>query len=107
MSTLPEPTPLPEEIGHWVCRVNELVRLRFPTDPEGLVAELQENPKNPDGLDARNECGWTALMRSARDGLKHHVVALASGFLMCTINTVTRRDSCAASSQNLDRINHS
>ena len=78
MSTLPEPTPLPEEIGHWVCRVNELVRLRFPTDPEGLVAELQENPKNPDGLDARNECGWTALMRSARDGLKHHVVALVN-----------------------------
>ena len=78
MSTLPEPTPLPEEIGHWVCRVNELVRLQFPTDPEGLVAKLQEIPEERGGLDARNECGWTALMRSARDGLKHHVVALVN-----------------------------
>lgn len=80
MSTLPAPTPLPTEEGAGpICRVNELVLVKFAQDPEGLVRHLRALPPGEGGgLDAANECGWTCLMRAARDGLKKHVEALVN-----------------------------
>lgn len=74
-----EPTPLPVDVEHPVVRINELVLVRFVNDPEGLVEHLQGLPISEEhggGIDSRNEFGWTALMRAARDGLKKHVEAL-------------------------------
>jgi hypothetical protein len=76
---LVEPAPLPADVGHPVVRINELVLVRFVNDPEGLVEHLQSLPVSEEhggGIDSRNEFGWTALMRAARDGLKRHVEAL-------------------------------
>ena len=74
------PTPLAEDVGHAVVRINELVRLTYVSDPDGLVEHLGALPVTDDGggIDSKNEYGWTALMRSARDGLKKHVEALVN-----------------------------
>lgn len=63
MSVLPPPTPgtgkrigrsiwRPE--GYLVCRVNELVTVRFANDPDGLVEHLRTLPKEEGGLNAVN-----------------------------------------------------
>jgi hypothetical protein len=79
MSTLPQPTPVQErDDGVPVCRVNELVLVKFANDPAGLVKHLCALPAEYGGLNAVNENGWTALMRASRDGLKKHVEALVN-----------------------------
>ena len=73
------PTPLPVDVEHPVVRINELVLVQFVNNPDGLVEHLQGLPVSEEyggGIDSRNEFGWTALMRAARDGLKKHVEAL-------------------------------
>jgi hypothetical protein len=74
------PTPLAADVEHPVVRINELVRLTYVSDPDGLVEHLGTLPVTDDGggIDSKNEYGWTALMRSARDGLKKHVEALVN-----------------------------
>ena len=65
------PTPLAADVEHPVVRINELVLVRFVNDPDGLVEHLQGLPVSEEhggGIDSRNEFGWTALMRAARDG---------------------------------------
>lgn len=89
-----KPTPLAEDVGHPVVRINELVRLTYVNDPDGLVEHLGTLPTTDDGggINSMNEYGWTALMRSARDGFKKHVESLlnagADGEIVSTAEVV-------------------